>query len=68
MNPVRITNSAWNKINNILKKSNNNLGFLYSVSRGGGGGFNFELNLLEKNIYNDIKKIVYLQFHHMYYY
>ena len=37
MNPVRITNSAWNKINNILKKSNNNLGFLYSVSSGGCG-------------------------------
>ena len=54
MNPVRITNSAWNKINNILKKSNNNLGFLYSVSCGGCGGFNFDLYLLEKNIYNDI--------------
>ena len=51
---VRVTKMAWDKISNILKKSNNNLGFLYSTSSGGCGGFNFELKLLEQDIYDDI--------------
>ena len=51
---IRVTKSAWNKIGNILTKSNNSLGFIYSTSSGGCGGFNFELKLLDQEIYDDI--------------
>uniref|UniRef100_A0A6C0F7K4 Core domain-containing protein n=1 Tax=viral metagenome TaxID=1070528 RepID=A0A6C0F7K4_9ZZZZ len=54
MTSVRVTKSAWGKIGSILKRSNNNLGFIYSASSGGCGGFNFELKLLEPKIHEDI--------------
>tara|TARA_Y100000996_G_scaffold351113_1_gene290313 strand:+ start:408 stop:779 length:372 start_codon:yes stop_codon:yes gene_type:complete len=53
---IHITTNAWNKMKDILIKSKNNLGFVYSASSGGCNGFNFELNLLEQNQYNEIVK------------
>ena len=60
MTSIRVTQSAWNKITDIIKQSNNKFGFLYSASSGGCNGFNFELNLLEKNEY---EKIIKKKFH-----
>ena len=54
MNPIRVTHSAWTKIRDIINKSNNKLGFVYSASSGGCNGFNFELDLLEKELYDKI--------------
>tara|TARA_B100001115_G_C15822572_1_gene409183 strand:- start:116 stop:484 length:369 start_codon:yes stop_codon:yes gene_type:complete len=56
MRPVLVTRNAWNKMSNILSITKNKYGFIYSASSGGCNGFNFELNLLEKKMYNEIKK------------
>ncbi len=40
----------------ILMKTQNNYGFVYSASSGGCNGFNFELNLLDKQLYDKITK------------
>ena len=57
---IRITNNAWSKMIDILKKSNNTYGFLYSASSGGCNGFNFNLDLLSKNEYKNIINHKYL--------
>ena len=54
MNPIRVTQNAWTKITDIINKSNNKFGFVYSASSGGCNGFNFELDLLEKDLYDKI--------------
>ena len=54
MNPIRVTHNAWTKIRDIINKSSNKLGFVYSASSGGCNGFNFELDLLEKELYDKI--------------
>ena len=56
MNPIRITQNAWRKMRDILLKSNNNLGFIYSASSGGCNGFNFELNIIQEKEYENIIK------------
>jgi len=53
---IQVTKNAWNKMNHILKSSNNRYGFLYSLSSGGCNGFNFELDLLTKKYYDEIIK------------
>ena len=60
MNPIRVTHNAWTKIRDIINRSNNKLGFVYSASSGGCNGFNFELDLLEDKSYNNIIKNKYL--------
>ena len=54
MNPIRVTHNAWTKIRDIINRSNNKFGFVYSASSGGCNGFNFELDLLEKELYDKI--------------
>ena len=54
MNSIQITKNAWKKLSQILHKTNQNRGFLYSASSGGCNGFNFELNLLDKKLHNEI--------------
>ena len=56
MTSIRITQNAWQKMRDILLKSNNNLGFIYSASSGGCNGFNFELNIIQKKEYDNIVK------------
>ena len=54
---ILVTKNAWNKMSNIIKLSNNNLGFLFSASSGGCNGFNFNLDLIDNNSYIDIIKL-----------
>ena len=54
MNTILVTKNAWMKMSQIMNVSKNKYGFIYSASSGGCNGFNFELNLLEKNMYEDI--------------
>ena len=50
MTSIRITQNALSKILDIITKSKNEYGFVYSTSSGGCNGFNFELDLLEKEL------------------
>lgn len=53
-NIINITQSAFKKMDTILKKSNNNIGFIFGVTSGGCNGFNFNLNLMTND---ELKKI-----------
>ena len=56
MNAIQVTKNAWMKMSKIINASKNKYGFIYSASSGGCNGFNFELNLLEKNMYEEMIK------------
>ena len=56
MTSIQITKSAWSKIGEIINKTKNSYGLLYSAKAGGCNGFNFELDLLEKDAYEKIIK------------
>ena len=56
MNMIHVTKNAWNKMSHIINLSKNKYGFIYSASSGGCNGFNFELNLLEKELHKEIIK------------
>ena len=45
---IQITKSAWNKMGSIMKKSNNQSGFLFGVTSGGCNGFNFDMKLIDE--------------------
>ena len=51
---IVITDNAWFKIRDILKKSQNDYGFLFYASSGGCNGFNYNLELLDKETFNDL--------------
>tara|TARA_B110000285_G_C15104188_1_gene606918 strand:- start:741 stop:1145 length:405 start_codon:yes stop_codon:yes gene_type:complete len=53
--PINITNNAWEKIREISKKSNNKYGFLFYVNSGGCNGFNYNLELLDKENYDELE-------------
>ena len=53
---IQITKSAWNKMGSIMKKSNNQSGFLFGVTSGGCNGFNFELRLIHEKELEKLKK------------
>ena len=53
---ISVTNKAWSKMTTIIRQSKNKYGFLYSVSSGGCNGFNFKLELLNEEVFNDITK------------
>ena len=57
---ILITKNAWKKMTEIIKQSKNLYGFIYSASSGGCNGFNFELELLDKKMHNNIIKNKYL--------
>lgn len=44
-NTITITNNAWKKINDIIKKSNT-MGMLFSVKSGGCNGFNYSFETI----------------------
>ena len=54
---IYVTKTAWNKMADIIKSSQNKLGFLFSASSGGCNGFNFDLSLLDDETYNSIYKM-----------
>ena len=50
---IIVTRNAWNKMRNILSKTKNQEGFLFSAKGGGCNGFNFDLSLFnDKNIFD----------------
>ena len=53
---IKVTNSAWTKMKDIITKSSNKYGLIYSCSSGGCNGFNFNLDLLDYNYYTKINK------------
>ena len=53
---ILVTKNAWAKMAAILKNTKNNNGFIYSASSGGCNGFNFVLELLNDDVYNNITK------------
>ena len=56
---ISITRKAWSKVRNILRKSDNQLGFLYSASSGGCNGFNFQLTLLDEKTHKELTNMKY---------
>ena len=51
---INVTTKAWKKMAIILTQSKNPYGFLFSSSSGGCSGFNFTLDLLDTQTYEDI--------------
>ena len=49
---IKVTSSAWKKIDFIVKTSNNSKGMLFSVQGGGCNGFNYKLNLINEDVKN----------------
>ena len=60
MSHIQVTKNAWNKMSKILQLSNNKYGFIYSASSGGCNGFNFNLKLLDNELF---KQITQTKFH-----
>lgn len=52
--PVTITNNAWKKMDSILKKTDSYC-FLFSATGGGCNGFNYNLESINKNKFDEIK-------------
>ena len=52
---INVTRTAWKKMTEICKKSNNN-NFLFGVTSGGCNGFNFNLNLVTEEEYEKMIK------------
>jgi len=57
---IQITKSAWQKIGEIIHKTSNTYGLLYSAKTGGCNGFNFELDLLTKDLHKKINDMKFL--------
>lgn len=53
--PIIVSNSAWDKMKNILNK-NNNFAFLFSAKSGGCNGFNYNLETINKERFNNLIK------------
>ena len=56
MTSIQITRSAWQKIGEIIHKTSNTYGLLYSAKTGGCNGFNFELDLLTEELHKQINE------------
>jgi iron-sulfur cluster assembly accessory protein len=51
--PLIITSSAWDKMENILSK-NKDYAFLFSAKGGGCNGFNYNLETIARNNYDEL--------------
>ena len=60
INPINVTKNAWKQMTKVIQITGNQYGFLYSASSGGCNGFNFELDLLDKETH---QKIINNKFH-----
>ena len=56
-NIINVTKKAFEKMSTIIKKSDNQKGFLFGVSSGGCNGFNFNLNLITDEELKNIEKM-----------
>ena len=54
MNRINVTKNAWKQMKKVIRITENQYGFLYSASSGGCNGFNFELDLLDKETHQKI--------------
>ena len=54
INPINVTKNAWKQMTKVIQNTGNQYGFLYSASSGGCNGFNFELDLLDKETHQKI--------------
>ncbi len=54
---IKITENAWKKMASIMKKSNNQSGFLFGVTSGGCNGFNFDLRLIHEKELKGLEKL-----------
>lgn len=52
-NPISVTNNAWNKMINI-QNNQTCYSFLFSANSGGCNGFNYKLDLIDYQEYNEI--------------
>ena len=57
---IRVTQKAWNKMEEIIQTSNN-LGFLFQATSGGCNGFNFKLDTLDKKTFRIMKNPMVMQ-------
>lgn len=55
---IVVSHNAWNKMANILTKTPNKDGFLFSAIGGGCNGFNFNLDLLKDKSILDEKPLM----------
>jgi iron-sulfur cluster assembly accessory protein len=53
---ITVTKQAWEKMRTIIRRSQNPYGFLFSSKSGGCSGFNYQLGLLNEEIYRSINK------------
>ena len=53
--PINVTDNAWHKMQNIIH-TQNSFCFLFSATNGGCHGFNYNLNLMDKEKYNKFTK------------
>ena len=51
---IYVTQNAWKKMGDIIRISKNTRGFFFHASSGGCNGFNFKLELLDRETYDDI--------------
>jgi len=52
---ITVTQNALKKMSIIMKKANNNIGFLFGITSGGCSGFNFDLKLMNES---DMAKVI----------
>ena len=57
---IHVTKNAWEKINSILKTANND-SMILSIDSVGCNGFNYNLNILDKNIYTKYENLEYVK-------
>lgn len=53
--PINVTDNAWHKMQNIIH-SQNSFCFFFSADNGGCHGFNYNLNLMDKEKYSKFTK------------
>lgn len=53
---INVTKSAWTKMHQITKSSNNNYALLFYANSGGCNGFNYELSTIDKNEFDELFK------------
>ena len=53
--PIIVSNNAWNKMGNILKNKIS-YAFLFSARGGGCNGFNYNLETIDKNQFDELYK------------
>jgi iron-sulfur cluster assembly accessory protein len=56
-NIINVTRSAWIKMENIMHKSKNKIGFIFGVTSGGCNGFNFDLKVIDEENLKEFNRL-----------